>query len=110
MKRGEIYRTAGKMAERGDKPGYYVIVSRDFIAGNEDVSMVVCAPVYSAVLGLQSELVVGPEDGLPQPCAIRCDFLMLMFKRKLTGFVATLPAERERELNRAVRYALALED
>ena len=52
MKRGEIYRTAEKVPERGDKPGYYVIVSRDFVAGNDDVSTVVCAPIYSEVLGL----------------------------------------------------------
>jgi hypothetical protein len=41
MKRGEIYHTREKLAERGNKPGYYVVVSRSFVAGNEDVSTVV---------------------------------------------------------------------
>jgi mRNA-degrading endonuclease toxin of MazEF toxin-antitoxin module len=108
MTRGEVYRTAERVAERGDKPGFYVIVSRDFIAGNDDVATVICAPVYGEVLGLRSEVVLGREDGLPHQSAIRCDFLTLMFKRKLTGFVATLSSAKQHDLNRALAYALQL--
>ena len=110
MTRGEIYRTQERIAERGDKPGFYVVVSRSFIAGNDDVSTVVCAPVYSDILGLESEVVLGPNEGLPRACAIRCDFLMLMFKRKLTRFVASLPPTKMSELNRALAYALELSE
>ena len=52
MKRGEIYRTQEKAPERGFKPGFYVVVSRNFVAGNDDISTVVCAAVYSGILGL----------------------------------------------------------
>ena len=100
MRRGEIYWTGTRGAARGDKPGFYVIVSRNFIAGNNDVSTVVCAPVYSHVLGIRSEVEIGPKEGLPHRSAIRCDFLTLMLKSKLTGFVAILPAEKLRELDR----------
>jgi mRNA interferase MazF len=109
VNRGEIYRTSERISERGDKPSFYIVVSRDFIAANDDVTTVVCAPIYSEVLGLRSEVVVGPEDGLPRESAVRCDFLMLMFKRKLTGFVSSLSTERKRELNRALAYALELD-
>jgi mRNA interferase MazF len=108
VSRGEIYRTAERSPERGGKPGFYVVVSRTFIAENEDVSTVVCAPVYSQVLGLSSEVVVGPEEGLPRVSSVRCDFLTLMFKRKLTQFVASLPPRKLAELNRAVAVALDL--
>jgi hypothetical protein len=54
LTRGEIYRTSDRLPERGDKPGYYVVVSRAFIAENDDVTTVVCAPVYSNVLGLST--------------------------------------------------------
>ena len=64
MKWGEIYRTRGRVPERGHKPGFYVVVSRDFVAGNDDLSTVVCAPVYREVLGLQAEVPVGADDGL----------------------------------------------
>ena len=108
MRRGEIYRTYARIPERGDKPGFYVVVSRTFVAQNPDVSTVICAPVYSEVLGLGSEVALGPEDGLPHISSIRCDFLMLMFKHKLTQFVAQLPPQRLKELDRALAYALAL--
>ena len=47
MRRGEIYRTQAREPDRGDKPGFYVVVSRNFIGENPDVSTVICAPVYS---------------------------------------------------------------
>ena len=105
---GEIYRTRERISERGHKPGFYVVVSRDFIAGHEDVSTVICAPVYGEVLGLRTEVVIGEEDGLPRRSAIRCDFLMLMFKRKLTGFVATLSAPKQLALKQALAHALQI--
>ena len=108
MTRGEIYRTAERTPERGGKPGFYVVVSRPFIAENDDVSTVVCAPVYSQVLGLSTEVLVGPGEGLPRSSSVRCDFLALMFKRKLTTFVAALPPRKVAELDRALAIALDL--
>ena len=108
MKRGEIYRTRARLPEPGGKPGFCVVVSRSFIAENDDVSTVVCAPVYSHVLGLTTEVALAPEDGVPRPSAIRCDFLTLRFKASLTDFVATLSALRIAELNRALGVALGL--
>jgi mRNA interferase MazF len=106
--RGDIYRTGERVPERGHKPGFYVIVSRDFIAGNDDVSTVICAPIYSEALGIRSEVLVGSDDGLPQDSAVRCDFLTLMFKRKLTHFVTTLSGRKQGELQQALAYALQL--
>jgi hypothetical protein len=53
-------------------------------------------------------VVLGPEDGLPRACAIRCDFLTLMFKSKLTHFVSTLSSFKLAQLNRALAHALEL--
>jgi len=108
VRRGEIYRTLERVPERGGKPGFYVVVSRSFIAENDDVGTVVCAPVYSGLLGLVTEVVIGVEEGLPKTSSIRCDFLTLMFKSKLTGFVSTLVGPKLRELNRALLAALEL--
>ncbi len=108
MTRGEIYRTRERVAERGGKPGFYVVVSRAFVAENDDISTVVCAPVYSNVLGLTTEVVLSAEDGLPRTSAVRCDFLTLMFKSRLTQFVATLSPIKARELDRALAVALDL--
>jgi len=108
LTRGEIYRTAERSPERGGKPGFYVVVSRTFVAESDDVSTVICAPVYSQVLGLSTEVVVGPEEGLPRTSAVRCDFLALMFKRRLKGFVSALPPRKLSELNRALAIVLDL--
>lgn len=76
------------------------------MAGNDDLSTVVCAPVYNDVLGVQTEVPVGTEESLPRECGIRYDFLMLMFKTRLTGFVSTLSPPKQRELRRALaRYS-----
>jgi len=72
------------------------------------VSTVICAPVYGEVLGLITEVVLGPGDGRPRTCAVRCDFLTLMFKTKLTHFVGTLSPGRVLQLNRALAHALEL--
>jgi mRNA-degrading endonuclease toxin of MazEF toxin-antitoxin module len=106
---GEIYRTREKVSERGHKPGFYVVVSRDFIAGNDDLATVVCAPVYSEFLGLKTEIMIGPAEGVPRDSAIRCDFLTLMFKKKLSTFVATLAAGKQAELKQALIHALQLD-
>ena len=108
MTRGEIYRTRERLPERGGKPGFYVVVSRAFVAENDDVSTVICAPLYSQVLGLTTEVIVGPAEGLPRTSAIRCDFLALMFKKRLTQLVATLPLEKVKELDSALAVALDL--
>ena len=54
------------------------------------VTTVICAPVYSEVLELRTEVVIGPEEGVPRQSSIRCDFMTLLFKERLTSFVATL--------------------
>ena len=108
MRRGDIYRTRERGPERGGKPGFYVVVSRTFVAEHDDVSTVICAPVYSDVLGLTTEVVLGSEDGLPRTSAIRCDFLTLMFKSKPSQFVATLSGTKLAQLNRALAHALEL--
>jgi mRNA interferase MazF len=110
VKRGDIFRTKERVPERGYKPGFYVVVSRSFIASNDDISTVVCAPVYGEILRVRSEVIIGIEDGLPRESSVRCDFLTLMFKTKLTGFVGGLSPEKLEELNQALRYALELGD
>lgn len=108
MTRGEIYKTSERSPERGGKPGFYVVVSRAFIAKNEDVSTVICAPVYSEVLGISTEVAVGPAEGLPRASAVRCDFLALLFKHKLTTLVGSLPPPKLAQLDRALAAALDL--
>lgn len=52
--------------ERGGKPGFYVAVSRPFIAESDDVSTIICAPVYSQILRSQ-----GATSDRPAAVAVR---------------------------------------
>jgi mRNA-degrading endonuclease toxin of MazEF toxin-antitoxin module len=109
VNRGEVYRTSDRTPERGGKPGFYVVVSRTFIAESDHVETVVCAPVYSRTLGISTEVAVGREEGVPRPSSIRCDFLTLMFKRRLTSLAGTLGPTKLRELDAALTITLGLE-
>ena len=86
LRQTEIYRTRERVSERGHKPGYYVVVSRDLVANHPDIATVICVPVYGEVLGLWTEVAIGVEEGVSRQSAIHC--VMLMVKAKLTGFVA----------------------
>ncbi len=108
MNRGEIYRTREEGPERGHKPGYYLVVSRGFVAGNEDLATVICAPVYSRRLGLDTEVELGRADGLDHDSAVRCDFLTLIFKERLRHLVGALRPSKIHELDRALSVALEL--
>lgn len=108
MNRGDIYRVRERIPERGDQPGYYVVVSREFVVQNDRIGTVVCAPVYTRILGAATEVLVGPECGLPRASSIRCDFLMLLFKSHLKFRSGSLSADKIAELDEALAVALDL--
>jgi mRNA interferase MazF len=106
--RGEIYRVREPDARRGHKPGYYVVVARNFIATAEELDTVMCAPVYSTWRRLETEVIIHEEDGVDHPSSIRCDFLMLLRKDRLQHLVGSLSEPKLLELNRAIAVALGL--
>lgn len=71
-------------------------------------STVTCAPVYSAYVGLSTQVPVGTAEGLRHDSGIHCDELVSIPKSALTDFVGTLPARKTSALNRAVAIALGL--
>jgi mRNA-degrading endonuclease toxin of MazEF toxin-antitoxin module len=108
VRRGEIFQTDRKLPERGNKPGYYVVVSRDFVAENADISTVVCAPVYSVILGVSTEVVIGTSAGVSRASSIRCDFLSLMMKSDLRKYIGSLSSEEMDSLDVALGLAVGI--
>ena len=53
--RSEIYRTREKPPERGYKPGFYVVVSRNFVLRTRIFCGYLCVG-YSEILGLRSKV------------------------------------------------------
>ncbi len=105
--RGELYRVFRPSRDDPRRSRVFVIVSRSaFIHSN--ASTVLCAPVYTSYHGLESQVLVGVDEGLKQPSAIHCDALVSLPKSTLTNYVGTIPPAKISQLNRALAVALGL--
>lgn len=81
------------------------VLTRD--AAIRVLTAVTCAPITRTIRGIRSEVELGPEHGLSEPCVISCDNV-------LTVPIADIDAEpvgrldefARAPLDRALRYAL----
>ncbi|MCP9495818.1 MAG: type II toxin-antitoxin system PemK/MazF family toxin [Pyrinomonadaceae bacterium MAG19_C2-C3] len=107
VRRGELYRVS-KPTKRDPKSfRVFVIVGRqEVIASN--YSTVICAPVYSNCLGLETEVEIDIDEGLKHHSCIRCDELYSLPKAMLTNYVGTLPEQKLEQLNSALKVALVI--
>lgn len=101
MTRGEIrwYRFAPP-----DKRRPVVVLTRDSILAY--LGEVTVAPVTRTVRDVPSEVVLGPDDGMPQVCAINLDHVQTVSKNRVGGLITTLPAARLGEVRAALLFAL----
>ena len=101
MRRGEIrwYRFRAP-----DKRRPVVVLTRDSIL--EYLNEVTVAPITRTIREIRSEVVVGPEDGVPQYCAINLDHVQTVSKYQLGEVVATLTSTRMSEVREALLFAL----
>ena len=79
------------------------VVSRQTLVDSR-FPTVVCAPVFTRGHGLETEVSVGPEDGLKH--GIASDGLISIPKSRLTDFVGSLSPEKLSRLSHALRIAL----
>lgn len=108
VQRGDLYRLR-KPAGDTKRSRVMLVVSRNVFV-ESPFSTVICAPVYSADRALETEVLVGVDEGLKHSSVVTCDALLSVQKRQLTGYVGSLGPVRLVELDRALRVALALEE
>ena len=89
-----------------DKRRPVVILTRDSVL--RYLGEVTVAPVTTTVRGIPSEVSLGPEDGMPQECAVNCDHLQTVAKGKIGPMITVLREGRLHELRGAVHFALDL--
>lgn len=81
MVRGEIWWAA---TPGGERP--VLVLTRDPVA--DRIGAVVVAACTRSVRGVRSELGLGPEDGVPEPCVVNFDNLHTvrrsLFRRRIT--------------------------
>jgi mRNA interferase MazF len=87
----------------GDKRRPVLVLTRERFVNR--LSGVLVAPVTASVRGIPTELLLGPHDGLPRPCAANFDNVFTLDRRRFDRFVASLRAERRKELCAAYRFA-----
>lgn len=104
MRRGEVY-WADLGPRAGRRPA--VILTRDDAI--PVLTSVVVAPVTTTVRGIESEVPIGPEEGLKEESAIACDGLLTVRKSRIDPQpVGSLDSSKLPALDRALRFALEI--
>jgi mRNA interferase MazF len=70
------------------------------------LSRVTVAPITSAIRGVPSEVLVGPEDGLKRPSAVNLHNLVTVQQEALGRRVAQLSDAKMHDVCRAIGFAL----
>jgi len=71
------------------------------------LSSITCAPITRTIRGIRTEVEIGPDQGLPEPCVITCDNVITVPIDDLDPApVGHLDEITRAELDRALRFAL----
>ena len=105
MKRGDMYLLRRPGGADPKQQRVMVVVSRQALVDSR-FPTVICAPVFTRGHGLETEVPVGPEEGLKHPSWIGCDGLVSIPKSRLTDFVGSLSPQKLSRLSQALKIAL----
>ena len=109
MRRGDVYLVRKPTSDDPKRQRAFVVVSRQVLVDSDYVT-VICAPVYTTYAGLATQVEVGAAEGLKHDSAIHCDGLVSLPKAILTDYRGTLGGNTLREMDAALKVALAIED
>lgn len=87
-----------------DKQRPVVVLIRDSAIGY--LNRVTVAPITSMIRGVPSEVALGPDDGMKQPCAVNLHNVVTVSKEHLGRRMCHLDACRMREVCGALGFAL----
>lgn len=107
VKRSELYRVSKPTRQDPKNFRVFVIIGRQEVI-ESGYSTVICAPVYTNCLGIETEVEVGIDEGLKHHSCIRCGELFSLHKSVLTNYVDQLSAGKLQELSEALKIALVI--
>lgn len=102
MRRGEVW-----WAMMGMKTRPIVLVSRD--SHIQTRSMILASPVTTRIRRMESEVPLGPEDGLQKPSVINTSSTELISKTRVVRRIAALSPSKRDALDAALRFSLGLD-
>jgi mRNA interferase MazF len=85
-----------------------VLLSRDQAYAIRE--LVTIAPATTRVRHIEVEVPLGPEDGLPRPCAVNLDTIQTVRKSRLVQFICMLSREKVEAVDQTLKLALGLSD
>ncbi|MCF8131082.1 MAG: type II toxin-antitoxin system PemK/MazF family toxin [Deltaproteobacteria bacterium] len=87
-----------------DKKRPVLILTRDSVL--DYLGEVTIAPITTTVRDIPSEVFLSTVDGVPKDCAVNCDHLQTVSKKKIGPLITSLPRTKMLEVGRAIRFAL----
>ncbi len=105
MERGEVRWFTFKTP---DKRRPVLVLSRDFAIRR--LAEVIVAPVTTTIRDIPTEVRLGAEDGMPQPCAANFDHLYTVSKSQLGPRIAKLSAAKMKLAREALLFATGFDD
>lgn len=103
MNRGEV---RWYQFTQPDKKRLVLILTRDSTL--EFLGDVTIAPITSTVRDIPSEVSLSKQDGMTRECAVNCDHIQTVSKRKIGALLTSLPPQKMQDVSRALRFALNL--
>lgn len=103
MRRGEVW-WAELPGPAGRRP--VLLLSRE--RAYHVRTSVTVAPITRTIRQIPTEVRVGPDDGLPVPCAVSADDLLTVPMHRLTNRITELSPAKMHAVASAVRFALDL--
>ena len=104
MRRGEVW-WAEQPQPIGRRP--VLLLSRDEAYAVRNA--VTVAQITTTARNIPVEVVLDKKDGLPHVCVVNVDTITTLRKSILTERICALKAEKMRAVNKAIKFALALE-
>lgn len=101
MRRGEVRWYVFKAP---DKKRPVLVLTRDSIL--DVLGEVTVAPITSTIRQIPTEVILGPEEGMPQTCAVNLDHLQTVTKAKVGSLIATLDDVHLERVKAALLFAL----
>ena len=87
-----------------DKQRPVLVLTRDSII--DHLSRITIAPVTSTIRGVASEVVLGPDDGMKDACAVNLHNIVTVPKAGLGRLVVSLDARKMDQVCSAIAFAL----
>lgn len=100
MQRGEI---RWHVFGAPDKRRPVLLLTRNSVI--ERLNEIIAVPVTRTIRGIETEVPLSPEDGMPTACVLNFDHIGVVQRSRIGALVATLPAEKWRDVERALLAA-----